>query len=424
MIRSGARVLTLLLAILAAGLARGEEPDTLWHGVDDSGRATVRLYVFWTATCPHCERALPFVQSLPAEFPWVDVRSMPLTDHPENVEALLRMSERLGQPVQGVPTFMACGEVRVGFGSAETTGREIRDLLLDCHRRLGGEASFPTLDRPVDTIELPLFGPVDPMTVSLPLFTVLVAGLDAFNPCAFFVLMFLLSLLVHARDRTRMAAIGGMFVLASGVLYFAFMAAWLNVFLLFGELAWVTTVAALIAIGLAALNIKDYFWFRKGVSLSIPDRAKPGLFARMRTLAAASGWPALVLGAAALAVAANTYELLCTAGFPMLYTRVLTLHALPPAAYYLYLALYSAVYVVPLLGIATVFVVTLGARKLQEGEGRVLKLLSGLMMLALGVTLLVAPGWLGDIRVAAGILISAVALTAATVAATRALRRS
>ena len=105
-----------------------------------------------------------------------------------------------------------------------------------------------------------------------------------------------------------------------------------------------------------------------------------------------------------LAIAANTYELLCTAGFPMVFTRILTLHRLPTGSYYLYLALYNLVYVVSLLGIIIVFTVTLGARKLTTWEGRKLKLLSGIMMLLLGTVLLVRPTLLNDIFAAAGML--------------------
>jgi hypothetical protein len=223
--------------------------------------------------------------------------------------------------------------------------------------------------------------------------------------------MFLMSLLVHGRDRRRMAVIGGLFVVTSGVLYFAFMAAWLNLFLVLGELRWVTTAAALIALALAAVNIKDFFLWGRGVSLAIPEAAKPGLFARMRTLAVAERWPVLLVGTMTLAVAANTYELLCTAGLPMLFTRVLTARALAPADHYLYLALYNVVYVLPLLGLATVFLVTLGSRKLKEREGRTLKLLSGLMMAGLGLALLLEPAVLTDVRMAVGIVAAAVAAT-------------
>jgi uncharacterized membrane protein HdeD (DUF308 family) len=112
-----------------------------------------------------------------------------------------------------------------------------------------------------------------------------------------------------------------------------------------------------------------------------------------------------------LAIAANFYELLCTAGFPMLFTRLLTLHGDGIGKHYLYLGLYNAIYVLPLLFIVLAFVRTMGARRLTEREGRLLKLLSGLMMLGLGAVLLVAPEKIGDLRVALALPVIALALT-------------
>jgi hypothetical protein len=259
---------------------------------------------------------------------------------------------------------------------------------------------------------VPLLGELDPAAVSLPVFTLVLAGLDAFNPCAFFVLFFLLSLMVHARSRARMLVIGGTFVLFSGLVYFLFMAAWLNLFLVVGGAAVVTTLAGLVALLVGGLNVKDYFFFRRGPSLSIPDHAKPGLFARMRRLLAADHLGAMLIGTLVLALAANSYELLCTAGFPMVYTRVLTLHDLSAAAYYGYLALYNLVYVLPLLAIVLVFTFTLGTKKLTERQGRILKLLSGLMMLGLGAVMLLAPELLVHPGVGVLLLLCAVGATA------------
>lgn len=109
--------------------------------------------------------------------------------------------------------------------------------------------------------------------------------------------------------------------------------------------------------------------------------------------------------------AANFYELLCTAGFPMVYTRIPTLGEPSAAVRYLYLALYNLVYVLPLAAIVAVFARALGARKLGEREGRLLKLLSGTMMLELGALLLVAPEWVGRLGVAFALLAVAVAVT-------------
>jgi hypothetical protein len=303
--------------------------------------------------------------------------------------------------------------MEVGYADEATTGAYLREQLLDCRNRLTAGAEAPAEEAALAPVHVPVIGPVDAMTLSLPVFTVLIAGLDAFNPCAFFVLMFLLSLVAHARDRKRMAVISVIFVTTSGIVYFLFIAAWLNAFLWAGELRWVTTIAALVAILFAVINIKDFVAFRQGPSLTIPKSAKAGLFARMRSLTVTTSWPALLLGAVVLAIAANSYELLCTSGFPMIFSRILTLHELSTIQYYGYLILYSVVYVLPLLGLATVFVVTMGSRKLQESEGRMLKLLSGLMMLGLGSVLLFEPDLLSNPWVAAGLLGAAIALTAA-----------
>jgi hypothetical protein len=249
---------------------------------------------------------------------------------------------------------------------------------------------------------------------SLPLLTVVLAALDAFNPCAFFVLLFLLSLLVHARSRARMLFIGGVFVLFSGLVYFAFMAAWLNVFLWMGEIRGVTLVAGLLALFIAAVNIKDYFWFQQGLTLSIPESAKPGLFRRMRGVATAGSLAPMAISTVLLALVANSYELLCTAGFPMVFTRALTLQDLGSATYYGYLALYNVIYVVPLALIVLAFTYTLGSRKLTEREGRLLKLVSGFMMLGLGLLLVLAPQLLTHAGAAIGVLAVAIAAAAVT----------
>jgi len=268
-------------------------------------------------------------------------------------------------------------------------------------------------------VTLPYFGDVAADTISLPLLTLVLASCDAFNPCAFFVLLTLLSVLVHSHRRSRMLFVGGVFVAFSGIMYFLFMAAWLNLFFLVGELWIITTLAGTAAVIAAILNIKDFFYFKTGPSLSIPDSAKPSLFRRMGKLVQAGSFPALLAGTFALAFVANLYELLCTAGFPMVYTRVLTLRNLSPGEYYGYLAMYNLIYVMPLAAIVSGFALTMGSRKLSEYQGRILKLFSGSMLLGLGGSLLIAPGLLQTAEGAVAILAGSLAVTAVLIVVER-----
>lgn len=281
----------------------------------------------------------------------------------------------------------------------------------------------PSIDRAEKLITLPVFGEIDTAKMTLPVLTLVLAGLDGFNPCAFFVLFMLLSILVYAKSRKRMLLIGGTFVFFSGFIYFLFMSAWLNIFLHIGELMVITTTAGMIAVIIAAINIKDFFLFEQGVSLVISENAKPKLFERMRTLLKATSLPSMMIGTIVLAIVANAYELLCTVGFPMVFTRVLTLQNLPLLDYYLYLLAYNVIYVIPLAVIVLTFSITLGAKKLTEWEGRVLKLLSGLMMLFLGLVLLINPALLNNMLLSVGLLVSALSVAMIIIFATKRIKR-
>jgi cytochrome c biogenesis protein CcdA len=155
------------------------------------------------------------------------------------------------------------------------------------------------------------------------------------------------------------------------------------------------------------INTKDFFAFEKGLTLSIPESAKPNLYRRARIVLQSSNLPAMLGATVFLAVTANIYELLCTAGFPMVFTRILTLNEPSVTARYGYLALYNLIYVVPLALIVLAFVGTLTSHKLTEREGRLLKLMSGVMMLELGVVMTFVPQWLNSLGATAVLVLVA-----------------
>ncbi len=217
--------------------------------------------------------------------------------------------------------------------------------------------------------------------------------------------------MVHHRSRARMLVIGCTFVLCLGLMYFLFMSAWLNLFLITDQLMIITAIAGLIAISFGLINIKDYFFFKQGISLSLSESAKSRLFSQIRSLTQSENWSTMIIATLILAIAANSYELLCTAGLPMVYTRVLTLNELSNTQYYLYLAFYNVIYIIPLLVIVLMFTLTLGSKKLSEQEGRLLKLLSGSMMLGLGMILLLKPEWLSNMLISVAVISGAILLT-------------
>lgn len=244
--------------------------------------------------------------------------------------------------------------------------------------------------------------------LSLPVLTLTLAFLDSFNPCSFFILLFLLNLLLYVQSRKRMLLIGCIFIFFSGFIYFLLMASLTSVFLIVNQQLLIMVIAGAVALILGAFNIKDFFFFKQGPSVSIPEDKKPKLFEQMRKIVRTSYLPSMVIATIVLAIFANTYELLCTLGFPTIYIAELTSYNLSPVQYYSYLIFYNIIYVIPLIIILLVFVVKLGGKKLTEWQGRVLKLISGVMMFSLGVVLLVKPELLEDALAAVGIMVLSV----------------
>lgn len=338
------------------------------------------IELFVREGCPHCVAAKAFLADLQHERPSlrVTVRDVGLDPGARQRLTTLAIQQRIS--ALGVPAWYVRGNLVVGFRSAATTGARLRALL-----------DLPQAPQAPEAIVVPFVGALRPGDLGLPLFTLAIGLLDGFNPCAMWVLLFLLSLLVNLHDRTTMALLAGVFVLVSGAVYFLLMAAWLNVFLLIGVSRVTQMVLGSLASLVGAMNITDFARRAPGVSLVIPDSTKPGLYARMRRILYAENLRGAMLGIAALAVLVNAVELLCTAGFPFLYTQILTLRQLPLWEYYAYLGLYNLAYIFDDALIVTIAVVTLGHHKLQERGGRWLKLLSGIVMLALGLLLILVP---------------------------------
>ena len=425
--KSGWALILLIVVITSAFLVLGQEDIlTPINPVNNISEERVVVAIFWGHGCPHCAEAKPFLEDLANRYEWIDLHEYEVYHNSSNRELWQLVSKAYSTEPMGVPTIFVGDKVFVGFthsdGSLQYSpaysayigyANVIRDEIFKCHDEscdqplvnllLNREEESREEDEQVSLNEtnesnenksimnIPVIGRIDTSKISLPLLTIIIAGLDGFNPCAMWVLTFLLSLLVYTHSRKKMLIVGSIFVITSGVMYFLFMAAWLNFFLLVGYVNILRILVGAIAIIAGLINVKDFFWFKKGVSLTIPESAKPKLIEKMRRVVRTTQLPATILGTIILAVTANAVEGLCTAGFPAIYTRILTLRNLPTFAYYAYLALYNAIYVIPYALIVAIFVITLGARRLTAKEGKILKLISGLLMLILGALLIFRP---------------------------------
>lgn len=415
--RWAVRVLAIVALIAAMVLPVSAAAQVARSGNAVATGTSVDIHLFWTATCPHCAKARRFLERLVPTIPGARLRSHELDGDARREAAYVSLSQRFNNDPPGVPLIVIGGDAFVGYGDDATTGaaleRQIRACLdapcndvagpifaevgaTDSGASLSTDARAPSVTRPElpKTVWLPGFGEVDTGSLSLPMLTVVLAAVDGFNPCAMWVLVFLIGLLIGMQDHVRMWAYGLTFLVTSGAMYFAFMAAWLNLFLFIGSLVWVRAAIGLLAVGAGAYHLREF--------ISNPDATCPvttsgerqRVMERLRNAVSERSFLVAILGIMALAVAVNLIELLCSAGIPAVYAQVLALSNLPTPAYYGLLTLYIAVFMLDDVVVFVAAMVTLQACGLQTSFSRWSRLVGGCVMLAIGVLLVFKPEWL------------------------------
>ena len=397
----------ILLLALTPGWAGAASATGSSASVRDSPAQSADIEVFVREGCPHCAKAEEFLHRLQQEQPGLRIAIRDVLREPAAMDRLQHIAGNHGSATVRVPAFVVGGQLIVGYSEEAATDKLIRDSLASAHAQsrqdnaapacaaagslaCGPDSALPA-PRP-ETFAVDFFGRTLSLDhIGLPLFTLAMGLLDGFNPCSMWVLILMISLLAPLNNRPRMLAIAGTFVAVEGIAYFLFMAAWLNLFLLIGLSRASEIVIAALALLAGTVNLKDFWNFGWGVSLSIPAAAKPGIYARMRRILQAENMTAALLGTVVLAVLVQIVEFMCTSGFPALFTRILTLRHLDSLSYYGYLLLYDLAYMLDDVIVLAIGVITLSQHRLQEKEGRWLKLVSGLVMVGLGIYLLLFP---------------------------------
>ena len=345
--------------------------------------AAPSLTFYWGIGCPHCEAAKPFLEALERERPELVITRVEVRRDAAGRQRFVAEVGRLRIAAPGIPLFVAGDAYVLGFteGSSE---QAVRGLV--------GASTGAAARRDAEVVQLPWVGRVEPRRVPLGAFTAAVGLLDGLNPCAMWVLVVMLGVLSNVRSRARLLGFGATFVVISGLMYFAFMTAWSGVFVAIGGSRRVTSILGVALLVMGLVNAKEVVAFRRGVSLTIPEKAKPALYRRMRGVVHATSLPAALLGVTLLALLANLVELGCTIGLPAMYTRVLSLRAeLEPWQRVAWIGAYNVFYVVPLAAIVLLWVVAAPRARLGDRGARWLKGLSGVLLIAAGIVLLVAP---------------------------------
>lgn len=386
------------------------------------------IHFFWSETCPHCKQEKVFLQSLQQKYPKLIIRDYEVTNNKQNYELFKQLVQELEINSVGVPLTVLNNQAIIGYYTDETTGKQIETAVLEMlsdksssdvqpdvdeegnanlvsdeeaavdqnsnsNASNNNNPSNPEEDQPggLSSVHIPLIGLVNLENFSLLGLTIIVAALDGFNPCAMWTLIFLISLLLGMKDRRRMWILGSAFIVVSSLVYFLFLTAWLNFFLIVGYVVWVRLLIGIVAIGAGGYYLRDFILNKDGSCQVTGNENRRQVFEKLKAITQKQQFWLALSGIILLAVAVNMVELICSAGLPAIYTQVLSLSELPSWQYYLYLALYILIFMLDDLIVFFSAMMTLQMTGLSSKYSRYSHLIGGVLMLILGVLLILKP---------------------------------
>ncbi|MBU4216266.1 thioredoxin family protein [Candidatus Parcubacteria bacterium] len=390
----------------------------------------IDLYFFYGQGCPHCAKEEIFLAKLEETKSNLVIHRYEVWYNKDNADLLAKVAKSINLNVSGVPILFVGTENVVGYGGDESTGKDIlktikyyedygcTDIIApiignvvnektDCIHDCAGGPDCPhncgcsaktnedtSATKVPEAIKVPFIGEIKIASVSLPVLTIMIAAVDGFNPCAMWVLIFLISLLLKMENRRRMWILGAAFIGASGAVYFLFLSAWLNLFIFIGYVFWIRLLIALVALGSGGYHLYDFWKNRNGGCIVEGGEKRRAVFERIRHIISERHFYLALGGIMLLAVAVNMVELVCSIGLPAVYTQVLALSNLPSWQYYSYLFLYIIIFMLDDMIIFVLAMKTLKIKAISSKYSRWSGLIGGIVMFIIGVLLIFKPGWL------------------------------
>ena len=375
----------------------------------------VIIYLFWGDGCPYCRAERAFLTELKEFYPEIVVREYEVYYNEENRVYWRQMLAPYGLEPRSVPTTFINNLYWIGF--SENVAHQIEETVINClqtacidpglgilpivtnataSRTAAVEMDSDTGDTNTlaenNIITIPFVGEISLEGLSLGLTTALIAFVDGFNPCSLWVLSLLLALVIHSGSRSKTMIVGLSFLTVTSTVYILFILGLFSIFSLLGFMTWIQIAVALLALVFALINIKDYFWYKQGISLTIDDKHKPKLYRDMRALLSGDkSILALMAATTVMALGVTLLELPCTSGLPVLWTNIIAAQQPDTLTFILLLGLYMLIFLADELLVFLSVVFTLKVSRFEEKQGRLLKLIGGMFMLVLAIVLLIQP---------------------------------
>lgn len=369
---------------------------------------TLRVYLFHQESCPHCKKEIQYLEELKNEYSNLDVVTYEVSQNVMNYNFMNRVIDKTGIVTNGQVPFTIIGtDYYIGF--EDHVKKSIKDSIdkflndknsIDIIAKVKNGEDVSNIKYNVDpksTKVIPILGEIDAKKVSLPLVAIVIGAVDGFNPCAMWVLLFLIGMLFHMKDKKKMWILGITFLLTSAVMYLLIMAAWLKVALSFMTVVWLRIFIAIVALVAGLVNLNSYIKEKKrkddGCEI-VDEKKRKKMFTKIKKITSEKKFILAIFGIIALAISVNLVEIACSAGLPLIFTQILALNDLSTFEYVIYMLIYILFFLIDDIVVFVIAMLTLNIKGISSKYGKYSHLIGGIIMILIGILMIFKPEWL------------------------------
>lgn len=344
----------------------------------------INLYLFKGAECPHCAEEKEWLETMKEDYKeYLNIYEFEVWHNEDNAKLYESVKEIMKSKTTGVPFTVVGKYYYIGF--SETTASNIENKIKE----------YAELDTNPNHVKIPLLGEINMKTVSIPLVAVVLGFIDGFNPCAMWILLFLINMFIGQKDKKKSWILGLTFLIISATIYFLSMLG-MNIVLSVIAVNWLKIAIAIFILIAGILNLRKYLRTRKeeeGCTV-VDDKKRKKIMTKVKKIMNEKSFLLSLMGIAILAVSVNLIELACSLGFPMIFTEILTINHIEGIVRILYLLIYIFFYMIDDLFVFTISMITLEATGITNKYNKLCTLVSAIIMIIMGILLLLKPEWL------------------------------
>lgn len=363
-------------------------------GIEASDKITI--YFFHGDGCPHCADEQTFLSELENKYlDKINIVKYEVWYNDSNDSLYNNVKKYLNSSARGVPFTVVGEKYFSGYNSSVGTNIQnaIEDYLnYDPNKIENNTNSSEEEDTSTET-EIPILGKIDMKKVSIPVVAIILGALDGFNPCAMWILLFLINMLFTMKNRKRMWILGITFLFTSAFIYFLAMLG-LNIILSFTAVKWIRALIGIVALIGGIVNIRSYLKTKNDGCHIVDDKKRKKYFTKIKDLTATQSFTIALFGIIALAASVNLVELACSAGFPAIFIELLNINNLSTIQDILYILLYIFFFLLDDLIVFTIAMTTLKLTGISTKYNRLSHLVGGIIMIIMGILLILKPEWL------------------------------